>query len=249
MSDIAELYGITVDEILALNPDVDPELIRTDQVLLIPAATPAPGELQPGAASPAAGGFLVHVVESGETLISIAEQYDLPVSIIRTANDLAPEDETIRVGQSLVIPGPTPTVSPSPTVIPIATSTRPARYAAPVLLSPVDGTIFAEGETPVLLQWASVSLLRDNEWYQLSLWEPSGGVVSGTIRTRATAWRVPLDLLQRAEADALELRWQVQVVRESRNQAYEEAGFPSEPRSFVWRAPEPSPTSPATATP
>ena len=247
MSDIAELYGITVDEILALNPDVDPELIRANEVLLIPAATPGPGTPQRGAATTTQDGFLIHVVESGETLIAIAEEYDVPVSLIQTANDLSPEDETIRAGQSLIIPQPTPTPSPPPPVVPNATSTPPARYAAPPLLYPSDGAIFAEGEAPVLLQWASVSVLRDNEWYQLSLWQAAGGVVSSTIRTRATAWRVPLELLQRAGPESAELEWRVQVVREAGAQIYEVAGSPSRVRTFIWR--EPPPTATARATP
>jgi LysM repeat protein len=244
MSDISELYDITVDEILELNPDVDPELIRPNQVLLIPAAVPAPGA---GTGTP--DGFSIHVVESGETLIAIAEQYGVPVSLIRTANNLAPEDETIRAGQSLIIPEPTPTASPSPTPLPDATSTPVAHYAAPLLLWPADGTVFAADEAPVLLQWASVGVLRDNEWYQVSLSQPSGGVVSSTIRTQATAWRVPLDLLQKAESDAPELQWWVQVVREADRDIYDQAGSPSEARSFIWRAPTPAPTSPATPTP
>jgi LysM repeat protein len=245
MSDIAELYGITVDEILTLNPDVDAELIRAGQVLLIPAATPMPGTPQPGATP---GDFLIHVVESGETLLAIALQYDVPLSLIQAANDLAPGEETIRAGQSLVIPQSTPTPIPSPTAVPNVTSTPVTRYAAPPLLYPADGAVYMEGEAPVLLQWASVSVLRDDEWYQLSLRQPGGGVVSGTIRTRATAWRVPLDLLQRA-ADAVELQWRVQVVREVGDQEYEAAGSPSETRSFIWREPTPTPTSSATSTP
>jgi LysM repeat protein len=248
MSDIAELYSTTVDEIVALNPDVDPELIRADEVLLIPAATPAPGTPQPGATT-TPGGFLIHVVESGETLIGIAEQYDVPVSLIQTANDLSQEDETIRVGQSLVVPRPTPTASPSPTAVPDATSTPAASYAAPPLLYPADGAVFTGGEAPILLQWASVSVLRNNEWYQLSLRQPAGGVVSSTIRTRATAWRVPLDLLQKAGATAPEFQWRVQVVREAGEQIYEAAGSPSEARSFIWQEPTPTPTFPATPTP
>ncbi|MGD8966531.1 MAG: LysM domain-containing protein [Anaerolineae bacterium] len=249
MSDIAKLYGITVDEILTLNPDVDPELIRADQVLLIPAAPPTPATPQPGAATTTPGGFLIHVVESGETLSAIAREHDVPLSLIQAANDLSPEDETIRAGQSLIIPQPTPTVSPPPTTVPNVTSTPAARYAAPALLYPAQGAVFAEGEAPVLLQWASVSVLRDNEWYQLSVRQAAGGVVSSTIRTRATAWRVPLDLLQRAGADAAEFEWRVQVVREAGVQTYEEAGSPSETRSFNWREPPPTPTSPTTPTP
>jgi LysM repeat protein len=248
MSDIAELYETTVDEILALNPDVDPELIQTDQVLLVPAAVAASDSLPPGTtATP--GAFVIHIVESGETLIAIAEEYGVPISLIRTANDLAPEDETIRTGQSLIIPQPTPTPEASPTAIPDATSTPIARYGAPTLLYPADGAVFAAGEAPVLLQWASVSILRENEWYQLDLSQRAGGIVSSTVRTRATAWRVPLDVLQRAGDDEAEFRWRVQIVREVREQTYEEAGAVSAIRSFVWRAPTLTPTSPVTPSP
>jgi hypothetical protein len=162
---------------------------------------------------------------------------------------LAPEDEAIRAGQSLVIPQATPTPIPSPTAVVNVTSTPVTRYAAPPLLYPADGAVFAEGEAPVLLQWASVSVLRDNEWYQLSLRQAAGGVVSSTVRTRATAWRVPLDLLQRAGPEAAEFQWRVQVVREAGEEMYEEAGSPSEARSFIWREPTPTPTPPATPTP
>jgi LysM repeat protein len=248
MSDIAKLYDTTVNEILALNPDVDPELIKPDQVLLVPAATPPPGANQPGAET-TPGPFVVHVVETGETLIAIAEQYGIPVALIRTANDLAPEEETIQTGQSLIIPRPTPTPNASPTAIPDITSTPVTRYAAPALLSPPDGALFAGGEAPIMLQWASVSVLRESEWYQLSLSQPSGGVVSSTVRTRATAWRVPLDLLQRAEADAPEFQWHVRVVREVGDEIYEQAGASSAVRSFTWQAPMPTPTSPGTPTP
>jgi LysM repeat protein len=243
LSDIAERYETTIDEIMALNPGLDPELITPDQVLLVPAATPEPG----AGATPDA--FEIHVVESGETLIAIAEAYGVPLELIRTANDLAPDAETIRTGQSLIIPQATPTLSASPTAIPAATSTPDTRYAAPLLLYPADEAVFAEGEAPVLLQWTSVSLLRDDEWYQLSLSQPGGGVVSSTVRTRATAWRVPLDLLERVESLAPEFRWYVQVVREVREQTYEEAGAPSTLRTFVWRAPTASPPPPSTATP
>ncbi|MGD2146841.1 MAG: LysM domain-containing protein [Anaerolineae bacterium] len=248
LSDIAEEYGITLEEILALNPELSPELIRAGEVLLIPAATLAPGELPPGAfAEP--GMFSVHVVKPGETLISIAEAYGVPLALLQTANDLVPGDETIRIGQSLVIPQPTPTPSPSPTAIPIVTSTPWTSYAPPPLLYPIDGMAFTEGEAPILLQWASVSLLQEDEWYQLSLWQPSGGVVSSTVRTRATAWRVPLDLLESAGPDAPGFLWQVQVVRAAGEESYVQAGSPSRARSFFWFAPARSPTPPTTPSP
>jgi LysM repeat protein len=248
MSDIAAAYEVTVDEILALNSDVDPELIKPEQVLLIPAASPSdlPGTEEPGSPTSTPGAFVVHVVEGGETLISIAEEYEVSVSLLRSANDLSPDDETIRAGQSLVVPLNTPTPSPTPTVPPNATPTARPPYASPPLLYPPDGMVFAGGETPVLLQWASVNVLQDNEWYELSLLLPTGDVVSDTVRTRATAWRVPLDVLQAASGDAHRFRWRVRVVREVGEDVYTEAGASSEMRFFLWREPTPAPTPTAT---
>ena len=251
MSDIAQLYGVTVNEILALNPAVDPELINPGQVLLIPAGTPAAGamgSLQTDSPESTPGDFIVHVVSSGETLSAIAAEYGVSVAAIRIANDLSPDDETIRPEQSLVIPVNTPTPSPTPTPDLDATPTPVPLYTSPPLLNPADDAVLSGG-APVLLQWASVSVLADDEWYEVSLWQPAGGVVSSTIRTRATAWRVPMDLLEEAEADAPEFRWRVQVVREAAEETYEEAGLPSAARDFVWQRSLPADLPDASSTP
>jgi len=247
LSDIAELYEVTVDEILALNPSLDPELIKPDQVLLIPAPTPVTGASRTEASESKPSGFVVHVVNPGETLSSIAEEYGVSVSVIRTANDLSPDDETIRAEQSLVIPVNTPTPTTTPTVDPNATPKPESSYASPPLLWPPDEATFTDG-APVMLQWASVGVLEDDEWYELYVWQPSSGVVSDTVRMRATAWRVPFELLQKASGDTPSFRWRVRVVREAAEQVYEEAGAPSATRSFVWqgsvstRLPPPTPT-------
>ncbi len=251
VSDIAELYGVTVDEILALNADVDPELIKPGQVLLVPAPTPAvsssgAGEVEVMAST--SSGFVVHVVSSGETLSSIAEEYDVSVSAIRAANDLSLDDETIRAEQSLVIPISTPTPTPTPTADPNAVPTPVPLSVSPLLLYPPDGAVLTD-VAPVLLQWASVDILEGDEWYELYLWQPAGGVVSSTVRTRATAWRVPFDLLEKAGGDTSRFYWRVQVVREAAEEVYEEAGAPSAERSFVWRGGEPAPQSPTPSTP
>lgn len=249
VSDIADLYDVTIDQILALNPDVDPELIRAGQVLLIPGRTPAMGAaaLEDGD-SAGTNGFVVHVVSSGETLSSIAAEYDVSLSVIRAANDLSPDDETIRPEQSLVIPMSTPTPSPTPTADPNATPTMEPPYLSPPLLYPSHGTVFTD-DAPVLLQWASVGVLQDNEWYELSLWRPGSGLTSSTVRTRATAWRVPLDVLEGVGPGTSRFLWRVQVVREAPGGAYEEAGASSSVRAFVWRGPSPTGLPPATSTP
>jgi LysM repeat protein len=256
LSDIAVDNDTTVEAILALNPDVDPELIQVGQLLLIPIATPTPGPtstLEPGVPTPTPPNYIVHIVAPGETLISIAQEYEVSVSLIRIANDLPPDDDTIRVNQSLVIPMGTPMPSPTPTVDPNATPTPVPPYPAPPLLSPPDGATLVGYEEPIILQWASVSVLRGDEWYTLTLLQAPRGVISATIRTRATAWRVPLDLLQASDADEREFRWQVQVVREARDRSgalvYEEAGVPSPVRTFIWLEPTPTPTPSATPAP
>lgn len=249
--DIAAEYDTTVDTIVALNPGVQPELIQVGQILLIPVPTPTPGPTstpEPGVPTPTPPDYIVHVVMPGDTLGSIAEKYEVSITLIRTANDLPPDDDTIRVNQSLVIPIGTPVPSPTPTTDPNVTPTPLPPYPAPALLSPPDGAALVGNDTPILLQWASVSVLHDDEWYELNLSQPAGGVVSATVRTRVTSWRVPLDLMPAPDARVREFRWQVQVMREVRDRqgevSYREAGAPSPVRTFTWLVPTPTPSTP-----
>jgi len=253
---IAEQYDTTIDLILLMNPDVDPALIQVGQVLLIPVATPTPGPTStpdPGVPTPTPADYIVHIVVPGDTLSSIAEQYGISLALIRAANDLPFDDDTIRPNQSLVIPMGTPVPSPTPTVDLNATPTPVPPYPGPPLLSPPNGATIVGSEAPILLQWASVSVLRDDEWYELSLLQTSRGLASITHYTRATAWRVFPDRLVNTAAGRLELRWQVRVVREvldrDGNRGYEAAGMPSEVHSFTWLSPTPTPTCTCTPGP
>jgi LysM repeat protein len=88
---IARSYSIPPAALAAANPQVDPERIRTGQVLRIPGADPA---RQPGQRS--------HVVRSGETLWGIARQYGVTMEQVRRANRLP--DDQVRLGQTLIIP-------------------------------------------------------------------------------------------------------------------------------------------------
>jgi LysM repeat protein len=260
--DIASSYDVTIEQIQSLNPGLDPDLLQVGQVILIPAATPTPGPtttLDPNVPTPTPPEYIVHIVSSGETLSTIAERYaeqypeaGVSVQSIRVASDLPPDDDTIRVNQSLIIPLGTPAPAPTPTTNPNATPTPLPSYRAPPLLSPADGAIVVGNKEPILLQWASVGLLRDDEWYALTLSQPSGGVISATAYTRATAWRVPLDLMPSLRG-VREFYWQVQIVKETRGgddpAAYEEAGVPSQVRTFVWLEVTPTPSKTPSPTP
>jgi LysM repeat protein len=260
--DIASSYAVTVEDLQNLNPNLDPNLLQVGQVILIPAATPTPGPtstLDPNIPTPTPPEYIVHIVSPGETLSTIAERYaeqypqaGVSVQSIRIASDLPADDDTIRVNQSLIIPLGTPSPSPTPTTNPNATPTPVPHHSAVPLLSPHDGAVIVGNAKPILLQWASISILRDDEWYELTLSQPSSGAISVTAYTRATAWRVPVDLMPAADASVDVFQWQVQIVQETHDGddelVYEVAGAPSEVRTFAWLMVTPTPSATPTPT-
>jgi LysM repeat protein len=88
---IARRYGVPSTTLAATNPGVDPERIRTGQVLRIPGADPA---LRAGQRS--------HTVGPGDSLWGIARRYGVTMERIRAANRLP--DDQVRLGQTLLIP-------------------------------------------------------------------------------------------------------------------------------------------------
>ena len=244
LSEIAERYGVQVSEILALNPDLDAELIQVGQVMLIPPDLSLLVSNEPTATSE---NFIVHVVVAGETLGEIAEKYGVSVELIRIANELSEDAGSIQANQSLEIPAGTPVPSPTPITDVNATPTPIPLYVAPPLLSPLDGVVLSTGDTPIMLAWASVSTLRKNEWYEVQLFQTSGGVISQTVLTRATSWRLPSDLLPQVGEPQTDFSWRVRIVRErasgSEDSLYENAGELGPTRVFAWLSPTPAAAS------
>jgi LysM repeat protein len=82
------------------------------------------GESTPSATSPAAAagsplhpaGGNTHIVARGETLTSIAKMYKVTVDELQAANHIE-DGRKLQAGQTIIIPGgsPTPSSSPSPT--------------------------------------------------------------------------------------------------------------------------------------
>lgn len=124
---IARRYGVTSAQLRAVNPDVEWQSLRTGTVLRLPANARAQGQASSGesrgssssssrassddgerrtsAPQPTRSGRRTHTVAAGETLFGLARRYGVTVQAIRDANDLG-EFETIRTGQTLVIPRP-----------------------------------------------------------------------------------------------------------------------------------------------
>jgi LysM repeat protein len=248
LADIADRYNTTIEKIQQFNNLNDSDVIQAGQMLLIPVAgstpnpttTPKPTETFVPGPTP---GTILHVVQSGDTLLGISLKYGVPMGIIQKANDIQ-DAESIRAGQQLVIPiGPTGT----PTAGPQATPTGLPTYPAPVLLAPLNDLAFEGADNRVLLQWASVGILRQNEFYQVQL-EQLGTSNPPTLwRTQATGWHVPVEMFPKADDTHRTFRWQVGVVRETGTQAdgtriFSEAGLLSAARTFRWLIARPTPT-------
>ncbi|MGB9880288.1 MAG: LysM peptidoglycan-binding domain-containing protein, partial [Anaerolineae bacterium] len=122
----------------------------------IPTATPEP---------------VIHVVQAGEVLGMIAEEYDTTIEAIMEANGLK-DAHLISIGQKLIIAGAkrTPVRPESSTPTPTATPTSAFPYLAPIPLEPRDGAEFHGREARIVLQWASVATLKDSEWYEVRIW-------------------------------------------------------------------------------
>lgn len=110
---IAQQYGIETQLLLQANNMTVEEAaeIRPGQELTIPApgsgepAAPAEPEPEPAPPEEAAPQPQVYVVESGDTLRGIAEQFGVEVDDLLRVNDMTPEDgDAIYPGQELVVP-------------------------------------------------------------------------------------------------------------------------------------------------
>lgn len=107
LTKIAQLHGLTVKELVAINGITSSTIIYPGQILRV--AKVVKIEIPTGQES--------HEVKAGETLSSIAKQYGLSVSNLRAFNNLT-KDSIIYVGQVLSlkrIENTAPELSPEPT--------------------------------------------------------------------------------------------------------------------------------------
>jgi LysM repeat protein len=197
LTSIATDYGTTVEAIVEVNNIEDPRSLRTGQELIIPllgsvgGPTPMPGA---PTAPPHGMEVIVHVVQPGESLLGIALEYDTSVEVIMAANNIA-DAQWIFAGQELLIPLGTPTPVPTPTPRPTPTPTPGPPYAAPDLLDPAEGEVFRGKEADIVLNWASVGILAEDEWYILRLRLMTEPVYQHpSVWTKVTSWRVPASL-------------------------------------------------------
>ncbi|MCL4504931.1 MAG: hypothetical protein M1434_09285 [Chloroflexi bacterium] len=85
--------------------------------------------------------------------------------------------------------------SSSPTPIVAQTPMPRVGFDAPQLLSPLDGATISQTEEVVTLQWLSVGLLKDNEWYVVQI-QPSGAITVPIFETKATSIKITRAILR-----------------------------------------------------
>jgi LysM repeat protein len=101
LSQIARKFGVSVPQLLAANPGINPNVLYPGQVLRIPAkATPVPGD---GTPTPSAGGSTTYTVRAGDTLYAIAVRFKTTPLALQIANNLA-NPNAIYPGMVLIIP-------------------------------------------------------------------------------------------------------------------------------------------------
>jgi LysM repeat protein len=214
--------------------------------ILVPRPTPTPppaatSTLEAGAATRAACDTVSYTVQEGDTLSSIATNYGVSMASIKSWNGLS--TDSVFFGNTIEIPlcmrAATPGPSPTPTI--------PPPYPAPNLLLPADGAQFTLSNDSVVLQWASIGPLRENEAYQVTVLD----VTSGTNRkivnnVTDTKFIVPVGF-RPADSGAHVMRWWVTTVRQTGsddqgNPIWSSAGAISVLRDFTWSGVSPQPT-------
>ncbi|NOJ50306.1 peptidoglycan DD-metalloendopeptidase family protein [Bradyrhizobium archetypum] len=131
---LAKRYNVSAAAILQANGYKGPRTLSPGQQLIIPrqtAVAPAPA-LAPAASKPvtaAAAAPSVHVVNRGDTLMSIARRNQISVSELARANNLD-QSAKLSLGMKLTVPGSKSTAAAAPAVQPVAAA--PAQPVAPV---------------------------------------------------------------------------------------------------------------------
>lgn len=103
LSTIATKYDVDVNVILRANPDIDGGNIFPGQELLIPGATMFDGSEPTDPSDREPGETTSYLIEPGDTLGVLADEYEVSVDSIYELNELGP-NAVLSVGQEILIP-------------------------------------------------------------------------------------------------------------------------------------------------
>lgn len=248
-----------------LNPDVDINNLQAGRVIRIPrpSATPTPQGFEltavvnatlgitPLQAIPDNAPIDCHTVNEGDTIISIAQDYNTTIEIIKQLNHEiyfpptcdfnsrsgGPEcNISIQIGQCVRVAFPTPTITQTPTPSGSETPTPTPPYPSPRVISPPNGAIIS-GIVP--LEWVSAGLLQPDEAYFIQIYSitnPDTAPITGV--SRSNTYMLPSSLVPRDGQDH-QYEWTVAVARlNAQRTAYALVGNSSPRQAFTLRSPQ-----------
>jgi murein DD-endopeptidase MepM/ murein hydrolase activator NlpD len=135
MEGLSQRYGVTTAEILKANGYKGPRALQPGQQLIIPprAVAAAPAVVAPkavAAAAPVAAPPSVHVVNRGDTLMSIAHRNHVPVAELAKANGIDANSK-LKLGQKINVPGAKSAAAPAAALPAQVAGAQPGAVAAP----------------------------------------------------------------------------------------------------------------------
>jgi LysM repeat protein len=174
-----------------------------------------------------------YTVGENDTLSSISQTYEIPMDIIRMYNNM--HTNAVYWDTQIIIPL-CERANADQTPVP----TQPPAYPALDLLFPPDGASYSEDDN-LVLQWAAIGRLQENEAYSIVIEDMTGGAERRYVEyLEDTKLIVPTDFLSEDGGTHL-YRWWVLPVRqeaagEGEDPVWKAAGDASATRVFVWVA-------------
>jgi LysM repeat protein len=249
LSDIADLFSISVDALMAANQltEADIYTLRPGDTLEIPgvaaaaAATSAP---TPTATVPPR----TYTLQAGDTPGEIAERFGISVDALLAANNLSREDaRRLQTGQVLIIPGANAPVNSAPAAevrnVSTANGQGGFRLEAPQLRSPENNSQLSCSGNDQLV-WLPVNFILADDFYLLHLGFVNGVAADGkeniawvleqTQPANNTLWNPDASLCGLAPQEfGRKWYWYVEVV-EGKSGARTPVSPPSPFWSFRW---------------
>lgn len=236
---IAAAFDISVQSVILANNLSADCLLFEGQELSIPQPTPTQTPLATNTPSdPEATRKACKTVEitiqEGETLSLLAEVHGVPVEAIMQWNGKTVD--TAFLGETVYVPLCMRSFVPG---IGTTTPTAAPPYPAPELLRPRNGESFTLADDTVALQWGAVGELRNNEYYQVTVIDLTGGQNEQLVsEVRDTRLIVP-EALRPNDQTPHAFEWFVvpvaQIgVSESGDPIYQAGGPVSEHQIFIW---------------
>jgi hypothetical protein len=188
-----------------------------------------------------------HIVQEGETMVDIAQQYNTTLEILSQLNSPGipffgcnfniPSGGpdciiVLQVGQAVNVPAPTPTPTLSPTPSGNETATPTPTHSAPLVVFPPKDAVAAPGV--FALQWVSSRVLASDEVYLVQIQNITLGLPATAFITRSNSFSLPPELIPRGD-QTQQFQWSVGIARLNAAGRYELVGSAPPTQQFQWQ--------------